>query len=79
MKCESRVKIPEGNRKHSEYKTAKDMQEQALRRAHFGSGLNVSQVAEPVEEVVDRPTHRAYESIAPQEPEKPEPVRRSVC
>ena len=36
------------------------MQEQALRRAHFGSGLNIGQVVEPVEEGFNGLSHRAY-------------------
>ena len=58
--CESRVEFTEQNGKHCECNTAKDMQEQALRRAHCGSGLNICQVAKPIEERFDGLPHRAY-------------------
>ena len=60
QQCESRVEFTEQNGKHCECNTAKDMQEQALRRAHFGSGLNICQVAKPIEERFDGLPHRAY-------------------
>ena len=59
-KCESRGNFPKRNGKHSECNTTKDMQEQALRRAHFGSGLNICQGVKPVKERFDGLPHRAY-------------------
>ena len=58
--CESRVEFSKSNGKHRKRNTAKDMQEQALRRAHFGSGLNIRQVAKPIEERFDGLPHRTY-------------------
>jgi len=54
------LNFPKSNGKHCERNAAKDMQEQALRRAHFGSGLNISQVTKPIEERFDGLPHRAY-------------------
>lgn len=54
------LNFPKSNGKHCERNAAKDMQEQALRRAHFGSGLNICQVTKPIEERFDGLPHRAY-------------------
>lgn len=54
------LNFPKSNGKHCERNAAKDMQEQALRRAHFGSGLNICQVTKPIEERFDGLPHRTY-------------------